>query len=583
MKDNSKTVKYNLPDFVSEENAERFFNFLKRIETETYPEIPIKVHTEITEKAIPMFLTKFNSKNIKILDVGCGQGPALKIFKENKIEAVGITLNNEDVKICKSKGFNVKKMDQSFLDFDDNEFDGIWARHVLEHSFMPYYTLNEFQRVLKPGGLLYIEVPSANTPLKHETNPNHYSVLTEDMLISLLTRTGFEILDSNLWKLDYENEEDIYNVMICRKKEATDNKKNISKLYLALSKGENFGWGVCSKYLNMEVPKIYTNTEIKYFSEVTDSSLQVEGKVFHALTGIEFESISKLRGTENYGYTFFENELNASSVKNSENYDLIIGGSTWNKEKLIDKGIKNAEVLLQGIDPELFYPIEEKKDDELFVIFSGGKFELRKGQDIVLKAVKILQQKYQDIVLINAWFNMWPKTMELMAESRNIKFELKGNTFTEQMMNLYNVNGLDTSRILTNEIVQNTMLRELYKNTDIGFFPNRCEGGTNLVMMEYMACGKPVVASFNTGHKDILTNENSLMLTEMKPYKIFNSRKELWADWYEPSVDEAVEKLEWAYLNRKEIRKIGRNAGEHLRSFTWKESAKTLLKLMGIL
>jgi glycosyltransferase involved in cell wall biosynthesis/SAM-dependent methyltransferase len=571
-----------LPDYISEKNAQRFFEFIQRTEKETYPEIPVDFHTDITSKSIPEFLERFKNKNIKILDVGCGQGPALKLFQENGVDAIGITLNDEDVEVCKSKGYNVYKMDQSFLDFKDSEFDGIWARHVLEHSFMPYYTLNEYGRVLKTEGILYIEVPSQGTPFIHESNPNHYSVLTENMWLHLLLKAGFEILETKIWKLDYEKGTDLYNVIIAKKKNKDVVDKKRDKLYLALSKGENFGWGVCSKYLNLEVPKIYQNAESWDFTKEKDEQINVKGKVFHALTGPEFESISKLRGTENYGYTFFENELMEASIENSKKYDLVIGGSNWNKEKLIQKGIKNTGVLIQGIDPQLFYPIEDEKDDELFVIFSGGKFELRKGQDLVLKAIKILQHKYPNIVLINAWFNMWPRTMELMGRSIHINFDIRGNTFTEQMNHLYHLNGIDSSKILTNEIVSSVNLRDIYKNTDIGLFPNRCEGGTNLVLMEYMACGKPVIASYNTGHKDILTEYNSLMLKEMSEYKIFNSKRELWADWYEPSIDEIIAKLEWAYFHRSDLKKIGNNAGEFMKKHIWHESAVSLLKIIGL-
>jgi ubiquinone/menaquinone biosynthesis C-methylase UbiE len=83
-------------------------------------------------------------------------------------------------------------MDQSFLDFEDDSFDLVWARHVIEHSFMPLYTLTEFKRVLRPGAILYMEVPAPDT-LLHEQNPNHYSVLGKVMWTSLLERVGFTI------------------------------------------------------------------------------------------------------------------------------------------------------------------------------------------------------------------------------------------------------------------------------------------------------------------------------------------------------------------------------------------------------
>ena len=44
----------------------------------------------------------------------------------------------------------------------------------------------------------------------------------------------------------------------------------------------------------------------------------------------------------------------------------------------------------------------------------------------------------------------------------------------------------------------------LLKQADLAVFPNRCEGGTNLVAMEAIACGVPTVLSANSGHLDLL-------------------------------------------------------------------------------
>ncbi len=356
-------------------------------------------------------------------------------------------------------------------------------------------------------------------------------------------------------------------------------KNNQQKLTLALSKGKNFGWGVCSQYLRQETPKFYNNIEVWDYEKDGNSVLKIEGNVFHALADLNFNTICKIWGDKNYGYTFFENELNKFSVENSKKFVKIIGGSSWNKTKLLEKGINNSDMLIQGIDPELFYPIEHKKDEDLFVIFSGGKFELRKGQDLLLKAIKILHEKYDDIVLINAWYNMWPRSMELFANSPHIKFELKGNNWTEWMQHIYEINGINSEKIITLELTENSKLRNLYSQTDIGVFPNRCEGGTNLVLMEYMACGKPVIATNATGHTDILTNSNAILLNQNKPLRLMNNNQ-IWAEWVEPSLDELIAQIEFAYHNRSSIRQTGKIAGEYMKNFTWEKSAQNLVKLI---
>ena len=54
--------------------------------------------------------------------------------------------------------------------------------------------------------------------------------------------------------------------------------------------------------------------------------------------------------------------------------------------KLRELGINNTGLLIQGVDRELFYPDEKNTNKNLFVIFSGGKFEIRKGAGFGIKS-----------------------------------------------------------------------------------------------------------------------------------------------------------------------------------------------------
>lgn len=44
--------------------------------------------------------------------------------------------------------------------FPNENFDVIYSRHVLEHLMDPMSTLIEANRILKKGGILFIEVPN---------------------------------------------------------------------------------------------------------------------------------------------------------------------------------------------------------------------------------------------------------------------------------------------------------------------------------------------------------------------------------------------------------------------------------------
>ena len=198
--------------------TQRFESFLERIKKETYPEPPSELHTAITIKMIDEFLNKHPlPEDKRILDVGCGQGVALEYFEAKRFSPIGITLNNEDLSVCKQKGYEVYEMDQSFLDFNDEEFDLIWCRHCLEHSVFPYLTLIEFFRVLKYKGHLYIEVPATDTSCRHQSNQNHYSVLNKSMWVALIKRTGFDILLVNNIEFEVVAGTDIYWTFIQQK------------------------------------------------------------------------------------------------------------------------------------------------------------------------------------------------------------------------------------------------------------------------------------------------------------------------------------------------------------------------------
>lgn len=350
-----------------------------------------------------------------------------------------------------------------------------------------------------------------------------------------------------------------------------------SPLHLGLIGGEGYGWGVCSNYLIRELSRM---RPVKVLNDEDGSASNgaLSGPLFQALINVDFDPMfPRARGKPNIGYTFFENELTPKSLENAKKYDLVLGGSSWCRDRMLEKGIRNCDVLIQGIDPNLFYPIQPKLGEDRFVIFSGGKFELRKGQDLVLRAVKIMQDKYPDVWLVNCWFNLWSASTRLMTYSNHIQFRHhEGETWAQTMHRTYVENGLDPSRIITHELLPQSEQRELFAKTDIGIFPNRCEGGTNLVLMEYMACARPVIASNTSGHKDIITSDNALMLNSLSGFRVQDGSGKLMARWEEPSLDELIAQLDFAYHHRSVLREVGTKAGMDLMRFSWSRSAGRL-------
>jgi len=161
-----------------------------------YSEGDSPFHRTITEDVVTRFIDPLDlAKTSVIRDLGCGAGYFLDLMGARGFTTVrGITLSAEDLAICAAKGHrDLVRGDMNFLSDADESVDLLFCRHSLEHSPFPYITLIEYNRVLKPRGVLYVEVPAPDCEMLHEKNRNHFSIMGKQMWLSLLERTGFDV------------------------------------------------------------------------------------------------------------------------------------------------------------------------------------------------------------------------------------------------------------------------------------------------------------------------------------------------------------------------------------------------------
>src|SRR5687767_2356200 len=91
-----------------------------------------------------------------ILEIGCSGGPLLQRLRAaGYTDLTGIDVSAPAIELAVARGVsNVSVMDGAALEFVTARFDVVIASDVLEHIEDETKALNEWTRVLKPGGQL---------------------------------------------------------------------------------------------------------------------------------------------------------------------------------------------------------------------------------------------------------------------------------------------------------------------------------------------------------------------------------------------------------------------------------------------
>ena len=131
----------------------------------------------------------------RMIDVGCGNGSALKSFSAQMKDWVfdGFELSEKNLKDLK-KIKNFSKLYVSSLDEIDIKYDLVTAIHSLEHIENPVNFLNSLQNLLLPDGVLFIQVPNLVSSVFDVLVADHISHFTPSTLVKILEKTNYEII-----------------------------------------------------------------------------------------------------------------------------------------------------------------------------------------------------------------------------------------------------------------------------------------------------------------------------------------------------------------------------------------------------
>jgi glycosyltransferase involved in cell wall biosynthesis len=287
-------------------------------------------------------------------------------------------------------------------------------------------------------------------------------------------------------------------------------------------------------------------------------------------------------GTPSIGFAFVEDAaVDAGNVVGANQLPLMIAGSDWNAELLRGAGVRNVAVVLQGVDGELFRPRPGTgRFADRFVVFSGGQCSMRKAQDLVLLAFRAFAERHRDALLIAAWHSPWAERAQSFATAASrlppppsradgaldpAAWALAAGIPREQFLDLGRVPNCELPLVLA--------------EASVALFPNRAEGGTNLIAMECLASGLPTILSANTGHLDLIRRTGTFAAERQRPVPEAPGIRST-AGWGESDVEELVALLEAVYAQPEAARARAARAAHAMRALTWERQIGELHKLV---
>ena len=382
----------------------------------------------------------------------------------------------------------------------------------------------------------------------------------------------------------------------------------IMRIVLNWQLGTNFGWGILGLNLflrfcrdkNLEVmmggpikPKHLAGLDRLLLSEFAENFLSANKlwekrfekeslakgtiNIFSLGNQLHFNDRADLPGTSiKVARTIFENTNLEIHKEKLSDFDAILTGSHWNKKLLEKVTDKEIMVIHEGVDESVFFPATKSGllPDENFYIFSGGKIEYRKGQDLVLQAFKIFAERHKDARLVVAWRSPWPHLSVGMKGVLKHELKLTDDNFLD-IKRWCSENGIPEWKVIDLPIMSNYSLSQIYKEMDVGIQLSRAEACTCLPLMEMMASGVPCVASLNTGLMDLVNDNNSIPIacTDLRTCNTLET-----VGWGQADLEATVHALEILYQNKTKRLTLGNDAASWIRQNrrTWSQHASEL-------
>jgi len=272
------------------------------------------------------------------------------------------------------------------------------------------------------------------------------------------------------------------------------------------------------------------------------------------------------------GFPIFElDKFSDLELHHLSNPDEFFVCSEWAKEIMIENlyakyksdDIGNKiHVVPLGVDRSIFRENVSQREETIF--FNCGKWEVRKGHDILVKAFNKAFEHDDNVQLWMLCDNPFYPNEENFAWERLYK----GSKLGDKIQTI--------PRQKSQEDVYNIMVQ-----TDCGVFPSRGEGW-NLELLEMMSCGKQVIATNYSAHTEFCDSENCMLVDidekeDAHDGKWFRGQGQ-WASIKDKQIDQIAEYMKEVHEKKKNDNlKINQAGIDTSKNFSWQNTARKII------
>lgn len=247
--------------------------------------------------------------------------------------------------------------------------------------------------------------------------------------------------------------------------------------------------------------EVADRSDLQYVSKACDNKLPRSGthiRIWHQ-HDMQFEDYADCK----IGFPIFELDKFTSFEKlNLNKCDKLFVCSQWAKNVVQENNIDvETHVVPLGVDMSIFKPTPKDKGRKT-VFLNCGKWEIRKGHDVLITAFK---DAYKENNNIELWI-------------------MPSNPFNSQKDNFRWRSLCDhpaikvLPRAKTHHDVYNIMAK-----ADCGVFPSRAEGW-NLELLEMMSIGRPVIATDYSAHTEFCNDDNCHLIPVKRLEPAFDNK-----------------------------------------------------------